>query len=390
MRPNVTTPESLSDNLLADIAINTGINNFSATSKIRNITDSVAEELNLLADNINIITNNIFTETASEDFLDANGSEWGVYRRRIPNIILRSEDQVGYLRPINKEIGFSEMLFGKSIIDVGTIINVGGKYNIAFLEDAILEPSATEIPVSIRINIANEDDVINIARNSQFRLDGTLSPLLSNVQLDFDKPVIVGSQVESDIDFRQRIILEKNSSRTASENAIRATIMSVPNITGYRFDQIGVGINNIHIMTNDLLHLASDNNIDDTVLLLRQLLRERASAGNIYNIYTPKALYFQATVSFDNAIVDELTAKSAVIKVMKDNYRYNNNGTILIDSINYLLNSIIGSTGAIIVSRIKAYDSETDTVIAESDVSINIPAYGFLFFNREGIEIESI
>ncbi len=390
MRPNVTTPESLSDNLLADIAINTGINNFSATSKIRNITDSVAEELNLLADNINIITNNIFTETASEDFLDANGSEWGVYRRRIPNIILRSEDQVGYLRPINKEIGFSEMLFGKSIIDVGTIINVGGKYNIAFLEDAILEPSATEIPVSIRINIANEDDVINIARSSQFRLDGTLSPLLSNVQLDFDKPVIVGSQVESDIDFRQRIILEKNSSRTASENAIRATIMSVPNITGYRFDQIGVGINNIHIMTNDLLHLASDNNIDDTVLLLRQLLRERASAGNIYNIYTPKALYFQATVSFDNAIVDELTAKSAVIKVMKDNYRYNNNGTILIDSINYLLNSIIGSTGAIIVSRIKAYDSETDTVIAESDVSINIPAYGFLFFNREGIEIESI
>lgn len=390
MRPNVTTPEALSDNLLADISINTGINNFSATSKVRNITDSVAEELNLLADNINVITNNIFTETATEDYLDANGSEWAVYRRRIPNIILRSEDQVGYLRPINKELGFSEMLFGKTIVDAGTTINVGGKYNIAFLEDAVLQANDTEIPVSIRVNVSDPNDTVNIAQDSQFRLDVTFNPLLSNVQLDFDKPVIIGSQVEADIDFRQRIILEKNTSRTASENAVRAAIMSMPNVVGYRFDQIGAGVNNVHIITNDLLQLGADNDMDDSLLLLKQLLRERGSAGGVFNVYVPKALYFQADISFDDTVVDELTAKNAVIKVMKDNYRYNNNALVLIDSINYLLKSLIGVDDAIIVSRIRAYDAQADLIVSESDVSMNIPAYGFLFFNREGIEIESV
>lgn len=389
MRPNVTSHEALSDNLLAKISINTGINNFSATSKIRNITDAVSEEINLLADNINVITNAIFTETATNEYLDANGAEWGVYRRRIPNIILTSSDQVAFLRPINKDIGFSEMLYGKTIIDSGTSINIGNKYDILFNEDAVLTPGITEIPVSIRIQPVDPEEPVSIATNSEFRLDVTLNPLLSNIQLDFDKPVIISSQSESDIDFRQRIVLEKNSSKTASENAVRAAISSMPNIAGFRIDKIGAGVTNIHLASIDLLSIGADNRMEDSILLAKQLLREKGSDGSIYNIYIPKPLYFQAVGKFDNLIIDELTAKNAIVKVLKDNYRYNNNGLILIDSINYLLRDLIGQD-AIFVERIMAYDAETDVLVAESNASMYVPSYGFLLFNKEGIEIEPI
>jgi uncharacterized phage protein gp47/JayE len=386
MQINILSEDTIAKNLLLNISTNTGINNFSNTSKIKNISDIIATEMSGLSDSIDEVTSRMFTSTAYDKFLDANGSEFGVYRKNIPAISIKAEDQVAYIRYIKNNVNFPSQLVGKVLIEAGKNIEFGGRFNVVFLDDVVLDAGTIEKPVSIRIQPISGADYIAIDNGDRYRLDTTLIPLLSELILDFDKPIVLTKTKESDIDYRLRIELSKTSYKTGSTSAIENMLMDAPGVHGFDIFNYNNGIVHIYITTKVLEDIGIDQDADFVIEYIKSSLEYIGSAGVEYNVALAKPVNFLATYSYDDTLIDEVVATDAIIKACKDTYKYGVVSAINIGNINAFLDALLGEN-VVVIKNVSLFDESLDITLS-SDTILQIPSWEFPVFSRTGISSE--
>lgn len=386
MRINITSSKAIADNIVGQIAINTGVDNFSDSSKVKNISDAIAEELHNTSISVDTLMNKMFTSTAFDKFLEANGFEYGVFRKIMPSLLIDKTEQTVVLEPLSGV--FNPLIFNQVIIPATTQFRIGNTLILTIMEDVIIVSSDINKFISVKIEAANSTN-ISIRQNDTYRLDFLNSAILSELSIRFTEPISIVRQYENDADFRKRIVATKMEAQASTEGAISNAVMAVPGVIGIAFSRLYDGCADIGILTRDLFFLGADPNLDLVNDIANKSLYKNGASGSRYTVFNPEPLYLHLDVNVKEGKYNAQFIRDLIIKVFIDNYTYSNNNQLLISALNAALYRLMPQddikvlTGSLFLPAIEEF-------IAEDQTSLTVPLYGFPYLLSENININVV
>lgn len=386
MRLNITSSKAMADNIAGRIAINTGINNFSDSSKVKNISDAISEEIHNASISVDTLINKMFTSTATDKFLEANGFEYGVFRKIMPSILIDKTEQTVILEPLSGV--FNPIIFNQVIIPATTQFKIGNNLVLTIMEDVVIVSSDINKYMSVKIESSNNTSV-SIAQNDTYRLDFLNNAILSELSLRFSEPVTLTRQYESDADFRKRIVSTKMEAQASTEGAITNAIMSIPGVIGLAYHRLYSGYADVGVLTRDLFFLGSDTNIDLVNKIAKNTLYQNAASGSKYELFNPEPIYLHLNVNVISGKYNTQFIKDLLIKVFVDNYKYSNDNQLVMEAMNTALYRLLPQDDIKVLSG-SLYLPTIDAFIVEDSASFTVPLYGFPYLLSENITLNVV
>lgn len=386
MQFKITSTDIISDNIVAGIANNTGVNNYTSSSKMKNIADAISDEVSNVANSANLVLGKMYTSTASDDALDANGYQNDTYRKNNNSVIIQSTDQLVQIEPIAGT--FNPAIYDIVLLPAQTQLALGDNIVLTFLEDLIITSLDVVKYISIRLE-ATGTSAIQIASGDLFRLNTLQNPYLSDLTLVINTNITTYTSKESDTSYRERIISKKNSPYASVESAITNELLAIDGVVGVGYTRLYFGAANIGILTNEMFLTGIDTYSAFTLQMANNKIYQFAPAGAIYNVFVPEPIHLKLDVNLVAANYDLDFVKSTILKVFQDKYKYSDINTIYLSSLNREIHRLIPSQD-IRITEAQLYLPTIDGTILTSEEEVKIPLYGFAYLLTSNINIEIV
>lgn len=387
MQFKVASSNVISDNLLISIANNTGINNFSQSSKVKNISDAFSEEAKNVAQSADSIITQTYTATATGDALDSNGYNHGVYRKNNNSIIIQASDQLIKVESISGT--FNPMIFDMVLLAKDTRIGLGNNVTITLLEDLIITSLDIVKYLSVRVEATGNNSALVLTSGDNFRLNIAQNPNASDLILVVNGNITSYSVKEVDLDYRERIVAAKTSPAASVEKAITGALLSIDGVLSVGYTRGLFGAANIGLLTREMFLLGLETDAQFILDVANTKIYQNAPAGSIYNVFIPEPIHLKLDVKLVAANYDINFVKSTIVKVFQDKYRYSDSNTVFLSALNREINRFIPSQD-INVYGAQLYLPTIEATIGEFTEEVNIPLYGFAYLINENINIEIV
>ena len=387
MQFKVASSNVISDNLLISIANNTGVNNFSQSSKVKNISDAFSEEAKNVAQSADNIITRTYTATATDDALDSNGYNHGVYRKNNNSIVIQASDQLIKVESISGT--FNPMIFDMVLLSKDTRVGLGNNVTITLLEDLIITSLDIVKYLSVRVEATGNNSALVLTSGDNFRLNIAQNPNASDLILVVNGNITSYSAKEVDLDYRERIVAAKTSPAASVEKAVTGALLSIDGVLSIGYTRELFGAANIGLLTREMFLLGVETDAQFILDVANTKIYQNAPAGSIYNVFIPEPIHLKLDVKLVAANYDINFVKSTIVKVFQDKYRYSDSNTVFLSSLNREINRFIPSQD-INVYGAQLYLPTIEATIGEFTEEVNIPLYGFAYLINENINIEIV
>lgn len=387
MQFKVASSNVISDNLLISIANNTGVNNFSQSSKVKNISDAFSEEAKNVAQSADNIITRTYTATATDDALDSNGYNHGVYRKNNNSIVIQASDQLIKVESISGT--FNPMIFDMVLLSKDTRVGLGNNVTITLLEDLIITSLDIVKYLSVRVEATGNNSALVLTSGDNFRLNIAQNPNASDLILVVNGNITSYSAKEVDLDYRERIVAAKTSPAASVEKAVTGALLSIDGVLSIGYTRELFGAANIGLLTREMFLLGVETDAQFILDVANTKIYQNAPAGSIYNVFIPEPIHLKLDVKLVAANYDINFVKSTIVKVFQDKYRYSDSNTVFLSSLNREINRFIPSQD-INVYGAQLYLQTIEATIGEFTEEVNIPLYGFAYLINENINIEIV
>lgn len=280
----MATNKSLINYAVQNVSFAANLADPTPSSKIRNITETLINEIDNFEDYGYRVLNNMFLDSCDASFLDRIGAQEGIQRLRAHTLRLTKESMFITL----KNIGKSNIIRN---IPQGYSSQISSTVWITFPESTDLSdvPPGGEKYVTVDIKIDVDGDAIDIAEDSLFSLD--LEP---NIVLTVNSPIYVPVVEESDDEYRARLMFARQTSKFGSEAAIKAAVASSALVTHYSIDYTSTPVK-VYLFSDVLLYNPDYINTLETysVNTVRSQLNQRKSAGTTFEVLVPMPVTFK-------------------------------------------------------------------------------------------------
>lgn len=387
MQFKTTSSNVISDNLLLAITENTGVNNYSSSSKMKNISDAFADEIVNLAQSADNLITKMYTTTATADALDSNGYQYDTYRKNNNSVIIQSTDQLIQVESISGS--FNPLIFDTVLLYADTRIGLGNNVTITLLEDLVITSSDIVKYLSVKLEATNYNSALQLSAGDNFRLNISQNPNASDLVLTVNTNIMTYNLKENDADYRERIITTKTSPYASVEQAITNALLGIDGVLSVGYTRLFFGAANIGILTREMFLLGIETNQDLLLNIANAKIYNTAPAGYIYNVFIPEPIHIKLDVKLVNAGYDLTFVRSTIIKVFQSKYKYNDQNLVLLSALNREVHKYIQSQDIRIHSA-QLYLPTIDGTILTSDEELNIPLYGFGYLINDNINIEIV
>lgn len=387
MQFKTTSSNVISDNLLLAITENTGVNNYSSSSKMKNISDAFADEIVNLAQSADNLITKMYTTTATADALDSNGYQYDTYRKNNNSVIIQSTDQLIQVESISGS--FNPLIFDTVLLYADTRIGLGNNVTITLLEDLVITSSDIVKYLSVKLEATNYNSALQLSAGDNFRLNISQNPNASDLVLTVNTNIMTYNLKENDADYRERIITTKTSPYASVEQAITNALLGIDGVLSVGYTRLFFGAANIGILTREMFLLGIETNQDLLLNIANAKIYNTAPAGYIYNVFIPEPIHIKLDVKLVNAGYDLTFVRSTIIKVFQSKYKYNDQNLVLLSALNREVHKYIQSQDIRIHSA-QLYLPTIDGIILTSDEELNIPLYGFGYLINDNINIEIV
>ena len=260
MQFKTTSSNVVSDNLLIAISDNTGVNNYSSSSKIKNISDAFADEISNLAQSADNLITKVYTTTATADALDSNGYQYDTYRKNNNSVIIQSTDQLIQVESISG--AFNPLIFDTVLLDANTRIGLGNNVTITLLEDLVITSLDIVKYLSVKLEATSFNSSLQLSSGDSFRLNIAQNPNASDLVLIINTNITTYNVRENDTDYRERIITAKTSPYASVEQAITNALLGIDGVLSVGYNRLFFGAANIGILTREMFLLGIETNQD--------------------------------------------------------------------------------------------------------------------------------
>jgi hypothetical protein len=377
-------------NTVVKIGTATRINNFSETSKIKLISDILSEDISNFIALVNNSTDNTYSNTATGRYLDAKGADYGVYRKSLNSISVRSSDNIVFIETKDQERPFGDFVAYPVTIPAGKKIDVGTSFRIKILEDILVSPSEYRVPISVDIEAIEQGDSFQINKNDTFKLPTSvqeLGPAVRDIHLKFDKPISIEVENEEDKDFRIRVISARDNATQAVDSAILDLLSGVPGLKGYAMykNERGSSTIDIGVTTEELELLGVDSSINSILDMIRLRLRNTASAGEDIEVFKPSSVLLQLTFSYSSEDVSESVVVDIIYEAVKSLYQYSVINSISLDDIEEYAKEKLDVLDDISIESASLFDTIINEYINYPSGVITVPKDSFMMVNKTDI-----
>lgn len=280
----MATNKSLVNYAVQNIAFASNISDPTPSSKIRNITETVINEIDNFEDYGDRVLNNMYIDTCDASFLDRVGSQEGIQRLRSHTISLNKDTMFVSLKNNGRSTKIKR-------IPVGYSTQISDTSWITFTESVDLSDlgSNQEKYVSVEIKSDVNSNTIDIPDGSSYSLDSD-SEISVHIHSDIYVPIIE----ESESDYRTRLIFSRNSSKFGSDAAIKAAVASSSLVTDYSIDY-SVSPIRVYLYSSVLEYDPEYANTLETysVNTVKSQLNQRKSAGTSFEVLIPNPVTFK-------------------------------------------------------------------------------------------------
>lgn len=280
----MATNKSLINYAVQNVSFAANLADPTPSSKIRNITETLINEIDNFEDYGYRVLNNMFLDSCDASFLDRIGAQEGIQRLRAHTLRLTKESMFITL----KNIGRSNIIRN---IPQGYSTQISSTVWITFPESTDLSdvPPGGEKHVTVDIKIDVDGDAIDIAEDSLFSLD--LEP---DIVLTVNSPIYVPVVEETDDEYRARLMFARQTSKFGSEAAVKASVASSALVTHYSIDYSSTPVK-VYLFSDVLLYDPDYINVLETysVNTVRSQLNQRKAAGTTFEVLVPMPITFK-------------------------------------------------------------------------------------------------
>lgn len=258
-----------------NIKNNLHITDITPHSKISQLVTGFVNEAKQFNDYTDNALNNMYIETASDEFLDKAGAQEGMYRNRMPTMRLYKHTEL-----VNLIVRDTINL--PSSIPRGTIFLITEKISLKFVEEIKIEPKiGSEYPISV--DIIYDPDTTSLSY-----ISGSIYEVSDNLAIKINTNLIM-PRLEEDVDqFRSRLLYSKLVPKHGSVSAIDLAVASNYLIDTHYIDYSTYPYK-VYIFNNNLLVLEGfDVSFRTTSIpMVEQELEVRKSFGTEFEIVVP-------------------------------------------------------------------------------------------------------
>ena len=318
------------------------LTNMTPGSRVRALISVLSSRCGKLMDAVDVNTAMGFVTSASGYFLDLLGAGIGVDRRDASACAVTKEDQ--NIRFYTSSGALSDYLPGLVIPADTTITGSGGDIQYTVPEEIAFALGATEVYVPATA----------IGTGSSYRVGRGILTTSSignvNILVTNEKGITNGSDVESDANYRYRILNHRAAMATGNEMALRLTALATPGVADVVFQKHFNGPGTV-----DLLIIPTGNRISDaTIRAARSRVEAISSAGDAINVRGPRYvnITIDTRIDFTKSVPESEKAdvRESVRKIILD----------------YLDDIPMG--GALIIQELRARIQEASPKILDHEV----------------------
>ena len=370
-----------SSNSLNRLYTSTGIDNFSKNSIIRLMAESNATDVAYGINLSNQILTQAFVETATGQYLDAKGYDYGLSRNIIDKIIIFDTDQAITLEPITEGKTFGDYLtLTTNTIPADTqIATISSKFGVFTISDTTISLSDTSMYIGVYIEPIDKstvtDATISLSEGDTITLSNldSLGSVGTSLQLVIVDPIIIETANESDDDFRSRIVNAKTNLVQGTTNALSLLLDRIPNLLGYCVEKNTRNLNSldINIVTQDLI---DDLDYSYIPLLVNNLAENilPISADVLVKFPVRLDVYVEYEISDAETIPDD-SIKETIKNVINTYYLYSTANTIKISELEAYVISALPDLLEFTVTNLYGMDSTIDEVVVTAVDSLVVP-----------------
>lgn len=304
--------------VLEDLSKSTNLTRLSTGSFVRAIVDSVMERLEEAYDIFDLNLARAFVSAANGQYLDLIGDLFGITRE--PSKAAGADELTQVVRFYVESGTFGSINASADIlVPQGTVISTaafGGGVSYRLLDDVLLSASDSEQWIAVEASAPGEES--NVGKGElRFHSFSTYQDYENGTLLVVnDYQIANGSALESDDNFRYRIVNKSLEAEAANETAIRLAALTVPGVANVilipRYRGLG---------TFGLIVKSVTPTVSDALLALVEVNVARVkSVGSVAYIVDPKetGVSLKVTVHYserlpENEYVEiEQTLKSTI------------------------------------------------------------------------------
>ena len=376
-------------NMINSINSNLGIDNASASSKIKMIADTLADEIFNTNQNTQEVLSRKYTSTAQGRYLDANGAEYGVYRTKLSSVTLLKNENTALVGPINPTLGFETLMVGQEIISQGEKFEIDGTYIVEFIDSVIVLDKYTPVSAYVKIKPISEVASVDIAKDSLYELSNYSNPYSRLITLSFGKPVSFTVAEIDDDTYRLRIELSKNLYSTTSEEYIISLAASLPVSTDIiiKTNENGTGTCYVYLLTETQKITGTDSLYSNTAEYILRMIESNLQGGIDYKVATPNQLQLKLNVTNGLDSLAESVVRNIVLNIFNEYYVYSKGQKVSVDALNRLLAAKYEYGNLIKVDYISVYDPALSGFISVNEVEIEVPDEYYLYLPLGDIEV---
>ena len=379
------------DTALDKIRRSTGIDNYTSSSKIKTIIESLNLDVLLFADQIAESINTLHEETATGESLDLLGSKLKVYRNSDLSIDISVEDQALEIVPSQDSNPFSTLISDPIYIYAGEFVDVSDGVILVFSDDIEITSGSSDLFFSAQI-ISDGTSSVSLSEEDIIKLDetliglGSLEPFIS---IRVAKNIAIDAQDSSDEAYRERIIYKKNSlSDIGITSAIRSSLLDIPGDVEFAIYNNSGGSGNIEIylITEKQKISEVDNNYNIVLGLARNKLREVIAHGIDYSVSSPLEMEAVITYEYTSDIdIDPDTIKAAIYKGFYLNYIYDEENMVDMSEIELYVKESVSSISTFNIYDVAVYNSEISEFVSFGHNKVYLPQGAYATLLKENI-----
>jgi len=272
---NKKTTSQLTAESIEILARGETITNFSIGSNVRTILEVINQQLGEFYDALDLNMSMAFISTASDVYLDMIGSLFGVSRTTSETATASAEDRAVKFFVSSGSLAIA---IPSKVIPAGTIITTDDA-NISYIvtRPAPIDDVQSEIYVDVVCTSPGETGNIGSNRLTTHNMS------VSNVLVSNPKAILTGTNIESDDNFRYRVINAGRIAATSNITAIRLAALSVPDVANAIITEYVNGVG-----TFDVLLIPTGNIVSQTTIRRVAALVDFSKAvGMVASIRTP-------------------------------------------------------------------------------------------------------
>lgn len=392
MLPTEYNKSAVRDNTVIKLGRATGITNFSNSSKLKNISDIVSNDVFLFTDELHTAINNIHEETATGNFLELLASKHGVYKNRTTHYDILASDQILKIKPKNPDETLSDLFSVSRYIYRGEKFNIGSGITMMILNNIEINSSSTDVYISARLS---SDGTSNIQFNTEdvIKLVNTidLKDVEAQLIVEVQKDIALITSSEKEADFRSRVIRAKLSRKNvAIKSAIDNVLFEIPGNLEYAIynNEGGSGNIDIYFITQKQKANSVDASSSTISRLISSRLRSVIADGIQYSVNpaTPIETHIKFQYVADIEI-DIDTFKNAIYTAFFMFYKFNESNVLLIENIETFVQQKIPALTSINIVDVSLFDTSINEFISYGNQRAIAPKGTHMTISKDNIEI---